>query len=204
MPDAPYPITSDDPKQAIAQVRALIDELFQEKLAGADIGDVFSVGEDDIFTINLSETGGLQKTESTLATKIDPNTDNVLSVSATGIRIPNTKIYAIGEVAIFAVATNPNTLLGYGTWELVATGDLVIADGGSYQTLIEKDAANGYAGLNGVSRTVKGVDTTDDIIIDLATKGLVLKDTQGTPHYWRVQISNLGALTTTDLGTSKS
>lgn len=47
------------------------------------------------------------------------------------------------------------------------------------------------------------IDTTSDVIIDLATKGLVLKDTQGTPHYWRVTIDTTGALTTTDLGTSK-
>jgi len=53
------------------------------------------------------------------------------------------------------------------------------------------------------ARDSRGNDTTDDIIIDLATKGLVLKDTQGTPHYWRVTISNVGALVTTDLGTTK-
>ncbi len=72
-----------------------------------------------------------------------------------------------------------------------------------YQKEAEKDSANGYAGLNAVSRTVKGVDTTDDLIVDLATKGLVLKDTAGTPHYWRVSVSVLGVLTTADLGTVK-
>jgi peptidoglycan hydrolase-like protein with peptidoglycan-binding domain len=66
-----------------------------------------------------------------------------------------------------------------------------------------KNAANGYAGLNSVSRITKGVDTTDDVIIDLATKGLVLKDTQGSPHYWRLSVSTLGVLVTTDLGTTK-
>lgn len=66
-----------------------------------------------------------------------------------------------------------------------------------------KDSASGYAGLNAASRTTKGADTTDDIIVDLATKGLVLKDTQGTPHYWRVTVSTLGALVVSDLGTSK-
>lgn len=71
------------------------------------------------------------------------------------------------------------------------------------QEVSEKNAANGYAGLNAASRTTKGVDTTDDVVIDLATKGLVLKDTQATPHYWRVTISTLGVLTTTDLGTTK-
>lgn len=53
------------------------------------------------------------------------------------------------------------------------------------------------------TRSSRGVDTTDDIIIDLATKGLVLKDTQGTPHYWRLTVSNIGVLITTDLGTTK-
>ena len=73
----------------------------------------------------------------------------------------------------------------------------------AYQAASEKDSASGYAGLNSVSRMTKGVDTTDDVIVDLATKGLVLKDTQGTPHYWRGTISTLGVLTFADLGTSK-
>ena len=47
------------------------------------------------------------------------------------------------------------------------------------------------------------VDVAEDIIIDLATKGLVLKDTQGTPHYWRITVENDGSLKTTDLGTEK-
>lgn len=58
-----------------------------------------------------------------------------------------------------------------------------------------------YSALSG-ARTTKGVKATDDLIVDLATKGLVLKDTQATPHYWRVTVSVLGALVTTDLGTT--
>jgi hypothetical protein len=73
---------------------------------------------------------------------------------------------------------------------------------GAEQTA-NKNIAGGYAGLNASSRTTKGVDTTDDVIIDLATKGLVLKDTQATPHYWRITISNVGALVISDLGTTK-
>jgi hypothetical protein len=72
-----------------------------------------------------------------------------------------------------------------------------------YQKESERDAVSGYAGLNSSSRITKGADVTDDLVIDLATKGLVLKDTQGTPHYWRITISNVGAIVTTDLGTSK-
>lgn len=43
---------------------------------------------------------------------------------------------------------------------------------------------------------------TSDIVFTDATKGIILKDTQATPHYWRVTISNVGAIVTTDLGTT--
>ena len=66
-----------------------------------------------------------------------------------------------------------------------------------------KDAASGYAGLNSSSRVIKGIDTTDDIIIDSTSHGLIIKDTQGTPHYWRLTTSILGVLITTDLGIVK-
>jgi hypothetical protein len=47
------------------------------------------------------------------------------------------------------------------------------------------------------------VDTTDDIIIDSSSTGLVLKDAAGTPHYWRVTVDTSGNLQTADLGTTK-
>ncbi len=87
------------------------------------------------------------------------------------------------------VTGTPTTLVGYGITDAEA--------------IANKNAVSGYAGLNASSRTTKGVDTTDDLIVDTATKGLVLKDTQATPHYWRVTVSTLGVLTTTDLGTTK-
>lgn len=87
------------------------------------------------------------------------------------------------------ITGKPTTLSGYG-----------ITDA---QNISGKNVANGYAGLNAVTRTTKGVDAQDDLIVDLATKGLVLKDTQGTPHYWRITISNVGALVITDVGTTK-
>ena len=100
------------------------------------------------------------------------------------------------------ITSTPTTLGGYGITDVytnTATDTLLAAK----EATANKNTASGYAGLNSVSRTTKGVDSTDDIIVDLATKGLVLKDTAGTPHYWRVTISTLGILTTTDLGTTK-
>lgn len=86
------------------------------------------------------------------------------------------------------VTGTPTTLTGYGITDPV-------------ELTTHKNAVSGYAGLNGVSRTIKGVDTTDDIITDSTTKGPVLKSPNG--HYWRGTISNLGVVTWTDLGTTK-
>jgi len=84
-----------------------------------------------------------------------------------------------------------------------AHGSFADDDHPQYQKESEKDAASGYAGLSAASRITKGVDTTDDVIIDLATKGLVLKDVADPPHYWRVSVNVLGALVTADLGHTK-
>lgn len=53
------------------------------------------------------------------------------------------------------------------------------------------------------TRSSRGVDTTDDLIVDTNSKGLVLKDNAGTPHYWRVTVNSAGTLVITDLGTTK-
>jgi len=86
---------------------------------------------------------------------------------------------------------------------LTGGGSTTLHSHSIYEQTANKNAVSGYAGLNASSRTTKGVDTTDDVIVDDATNGLVLKDTQGTPHYWRVTVSNAGALVITDLGTTK-
>jgi hypothetical protein len=95
----------------------------------------------------------------------------------------------LASISWSTLTGTPTTLAGYG-----------ITDA---QNISGKNAANGYAGLNSSSRTIKGVDTTDDVIVDDATNGLVLKDTQGTPHYWRVTVNNTGTLVITDVGTTK-
>jgi hypothetical protein len=42
----------------------------------------------------------------------------------------------------------------------------------------------------------------DELIIPTSLKGLILKDNQATPHYWRITVSNVGVLLTADIGTS--
>lgn len=62
------------------------------------------------------------------------------------------------------------------------------------------DAINGTEATSGGNRWRGGVQTTDDVIIDNSDAGVILKSPDG--HYWRVQVTNFGALTTTDLGTT--
>lgn len=125
----------------MAQIRTLIDELFQERVAGTIIGDVFEAGDDDVFSIRLHGSGGLEKSDSQLKVKTsngttvtadgikavgDPATDNVLAVSATGIKVPNAKIWPVGSVYFNTTGVNPNTELGYGTWVCLGTGNLTL------------------------------------------------------------------------------
>ncbi len=77
-------------------------------------------------------------------------------------------------------------------------------------TLIAGNATSGYTGnlvdlqLDGVRKFqvpyTGRVYTVADLVSDSATKGIILKD--GNGHYWRLTITTLGAVTTTDLGTS--
>jgi hypothetical protein len=82
-------------------------------------------------------------------------------------------------------------------------GDADTVDGKhatDFAIVIDEDQPGGHAGLNGDSRVTKGVITTDDLIVNSATKGVVLKDSDG--HFWRVTVDTSGVLDTTDLGTS--
>lgn len=76
------------------------------------------------------------------------------------------------------------------------TGNVLIAISGFTSTLDGQSTSLAVTGLH------PGLLTNKNLVVDSATSGLVIKDTAGTPHYWRVGVSTLGALTTTDLGTS--
>lgn len=106
---------------------------------------------------------------------------------------------AMGPPGIDGENEESNDLSG----RMGAHGSFTDDDHKQYQLRSEEDVASGYAGLNTSSRTTKGTDTTDDVIVDDATKGLILKDIQDPPHYWRVTISILGAIVTADLGHEK-
>lgn len=101
-----------------------------------------------------------------------------------------------------SITGKPTSLAGYGITDAYTESEIDTLLSAKEATS-NKNAVSGYAGLNAASRTTKGVDTTDDLIVDTDLKGVVLKDNAGTPHYWRISVSSTGVLSTTDLGTTK-
>ncbi len=94
------------------------------------------------------------------------------------------------------VQINPVLQLGWIGYES-DTGRVKIGDGISDWNTLEYS----FFPLNSDRRLTTGVDTTDDLIVDLATKGLVLKnDTDG--HYYRLTIV-MGTASWADLGATK-
>jgi len=83
MPSSPYPIMSQDPNEMLQQMQSLLDDLYQNRIGGANVGDVFQVGADDIFQLRYLAIGGLQKIAGALSIK--PNTDRGIDSSVSGV-----------------------------------------------------------------------------------------------------------------------
>ncbi len=108
----------------------------------------------------------------------------------------------ISHTSLSSIGTNTHDQID--TAITASSGHIAAASPHSGHELISsKNAVSGYAGLNAASRVTKGVDATDDMIVNNSAKGFVGLDTQATPHYWRITPNGTGGLTVTDLGTSK-
>src|SRR3990167_8726723 len=83
MAELPYPISGKDITSALQQMQRLMDDLYQERIAGALIGDVFEVGSDDILSLRLATSGGLEKSVATLTAKV--NSTGGLQLTAGGL-----------------------------------------------------------------------------------------------------------------------
>lgn len=107
-----------------------------------------------------------------------------------------------GSVAIGYQTTCDSNSIAIGYALDITGADDVIKIGDSSHTTVEIGPYDlSSLPTSGGSHYRGGTDTTEDIIIDSTTSGLVLLDTAG--HYWRVKINTSGVLTTTDLGTTK-
>ncbi|OQB44666.1 MAG: hypothetical protein BWY01_01727 [Synergistetes bacterium ADurb.Bin155] len=84
MADLPFPITGTAKQQTELMMR-LWEEMFEERVGGGYVGDVFEIDSDDVLSINISGTGGLTKSGNELAILNHPT--GGLSSTADGERV---------------------------------------------------------------------------------------------------------------------
>lgn len=168
-------------------------------------------GTDTLVVLGLAQTwtgtqtfGGIIRggtNQGTFANYID------LSQSASLARIqmsyPGGGIYHFSEDSLLGTndvftGGQPVSTSGYVIVDAYASAGLVLQARNGTNIIV----MNCGQGTEITRCTVNGFKNTGDFQCNDSAKGLVLKDTQGTPHYWRVSVSTLGVLTTADLGTT--
>jgi hypothetical protein len=107
MPDLPSPITATTAEGIITQIRQIMQEMFEERIGGALVGDVFSVGEDDILVVNVGD--GIEKTGNKLSVTEDPA--GGVTVATAGVAV---KPDPAGAIAVAAAGISVKKKTGYG------------------------------------------------------------------------------------------
>jgi hypothetical protein len=123
---------------------------------------------------------------STLATIL--NSDNTNAASGAGIRLDVGGASAGDTYILINITGATNWIFGADN-----------SDSDSFK--ISASATLGSSDCLTIKTSGVASFSNDIVALDSA-KGLVLKDTAGTPHYWRVTVDSAGVLSTTDLGTS--
>ena len=70
MPDQPFPLSAKDLNELIQQTKLLMDDLYQGRIAGSVLGDVFGMDQNDVLTLTLASAGGLEKIDGEVYVKI--------------------------------------------------------------------------------------------------------------------------------------
>lgn len=81
MAQVPYPLTGESFEEFKGQVYELVRQVYEEKLGGADLGDVFSL-PGDVLTLVLATSSGLTKSGNALA--LSPTSTGGLQISTSG------------------------------------------------------------------------------------------------------------------------
>ena len=127
MANVPYPLTSRDLEELRTKIWELFRTLYEEKIGGADLGDVFAI-VGDVLTLVLSSTGGLTKVSNELACLLD--SEGGLDSSADGLTIKladgSLELSESGLAIAGYLGTTP-IIFGDGLtendWRLIKVGD---------------------------------------------------------------------------------
>jgi hypothetical protein len=107
MGDVPYPLTADDTQELKRQIWELIRQLFEDKIGGLEIGDVFS-DSGGIINLNVSTLSGLQKVGGYLLVKLDGSS---LTVTTSGLRVGQSAHIANADGSLGDATTKINAIL---------------------------------------------------------------------------------------------
>jgi len=75
----PYPLDARDFQELTRKLNIQFDELYENRAAGAIVGDVFQIADDDTLTLNIGD--GLQKASNTVSVKVRDGYGIVVSSS---------------------------------------------------------------------------------------------------------------------------
>lgn len=133
MPDVPYPLTSDELAELKPQILEMFRDIYENRVGGAELGDVFRVSG-DTFQLSIKAGCGLQKTNGQLdfdKTVIGTTAADISNTPSGTIAATNVQD-AINELDTEKIAVNSTPSVPY----------IYIADG-----VTEPDAVVGKTAL---------------------------------------------------------
>jgi hypothetical protein len=164
MAQVPYPLTADSTQDLKVQVWELIRELYEEKIAGLSIGDVF--GDDgDVLTLNLTSLSCLEKIGSGLSVNVKDDAGIYLSSAGLAIRCKSGGGVSVSEDGLELDTTVglTSTLFDANTILKADSDNTPIALSVGTNRLVGRAAGTISALTAGDARTLLGLDTNDDV-----------------------------------------
>jgi len=122
MADVPFPLITEDPESFKSQIWELFRQIYEEKIGGADLGDVFGI-TNDVLSLELASSSGLTKAGNLLA--VSPTSTGGIQVTADGLLL---KLVATGGLSASASGLTI-TVVATGGLEIGASGIGITLDG---------------------------------------------------------------------------
>ena len=153
MADVPFPLTATEGYDLKRQVWELIRTLYEDRIGGASLGDVFSI-VGDVLTLALASASGLTKEGNLLA--VDVTSDGGLQVSTLGLSI---KIVSTGGLE--TTASGLQIKLDGDSLSTSASGikinaDLIDVSGLTASRILATNAAKKFVSITDLTSWIAG------------------------------------------------
>jgi hypothetical protein len=131
MADVPFPLTAETLEDLKAQMFELIRQVYEERIGGANLGDVFSIGG-EVLQLEVNTDGGLEKSSNAMQMKVDSTGGLATGIGGAAILLADGSGLLTDGDGLTLTHTPGTELVGSKTW---APGS--IADGTSAGTTVE-------------------------------------------------------------------